>query len=609
MEIDLGRLVNSLPGLVWTAGPDGEAEMLGERWFAYTGLTREEAAGDGWRQAVHPDDRARLQSRWTAVLKSKEPAEMEVRLRRADGVYRWHLFRATPLRGDKGEAGWCGVGIDIEDQKRALSDLAARDEHYRAVADSIPSMISFMTPQGGVESINRHLSEYVGATIEDLEGYAVTKVVHPDDLERVIGAWMHAVETGEPYDIEHRIRRADGVFRWFHTHALPLRDAEGQTLRWYCLQTDIDDRYRAEALLKGEKRLLEMVARGVALRDVLSELCRQAEASAPESLCSILVIDPAGTRFQIGDGASLPEGYAALLERPILAGGGQTLGVFSLYRRGAEPPTPAELDLSDRFTDIAGIAIEHERADAALNRARADLTHMARVTALSALTASIAHEVSQPLSGIITNASTCLRMLAADPLNLEVARATAQRTIRDANRATEVIQRLRALFAKRAPAREEVDLNDAAREVLALSQSELQRRRVAVRTDFADALPRISGDRVQLQQVMLNLVLNAADALEGVEGRPRDLLMATRGEASGEVRLFVRDAGVGLDPAGAERLFDAFYTTKGQGMGIGLSISRTIIEGHDGRLWASANDGPGATFSFSIPATRTAGDA
>jgi signal transduction histidine kinase len=220
---------------------------------------------------------------------------------------------------------------------------------------------------------------------------------------------------------------------------------------------------------------------------------------------------------------------------------------------------------------------------------------------LGALTASIAHEVNQPLAGIITNASTCLRMLAADPPNLDGARATAQRTLRDGNRASEVIERLRTLFARKEPKTEPVDLNDAAREVLALSSSELQRHRVILQTDFTQGLPLVNGDRIQLQQVILNLTLNATDAMKEIDDRPRALLIATAHEDAARVRLSVRDSGVGIDPQSIEKLFAAFYTTKTHGMGIGLAISRSIIESHNGRLWASANDGPGATFSFSIP--------
>jgi signal transduction histidine kinase len=244
---------------------------------------------------------------------------------------------------------------------------------------------------------------------------------------------------------------------------------------------------------------------------------------------------------------------------------------------------------------------ERRLSEEALGKARSELARVARVTSLGALTASIAHEVNQPLAGIITNASTCLRMLAADPPNVVGARETARRTIRDGHRASEVITRLRALFAKKDPTAESVDLNEATREVITLSLSELRRNRVVLRTELAGDLPPVTGDRVQLQQVILNLLLNASDAMSGVDDRPREMVIRTARDDGDGVRLAVRDAGVGIDAQAVDKLFDAFYTTKRDGMGIGLSVSRSIIDGHQGRLWAEPNDGAGATFSFALP--------
>jgi signal transduction histidine kinase len=217
------------------------------------------------------------------------------------------------------------------------------------------------------------------------------------------------------------------------------------------------------------------------------------------------------------------------------------------------------------------------------------------------LTASIAHEVNQPLSGIITNAGTCLRMLDAVPPNLDGARETARRTIRDGNRASDVIRRLRALFRNEEFTPEPLDVNALTREVIALSLRDLERNRVALRSELADDLPTVSGDRIQLQQVILNLLRNASDAMVDVQDRPRDLLISTEREDGDRVRVSLRDAGVGIEPQSIDALLGAFYTTKRDGMGIGLAVSRSIIERHDGRLWAEPNDGPGATFSFSIP--------
>jgi signal transduction histidine kinase len=236
-----------------------------------------------------------------------------------------------------------------------------------------------------------------------------------------------------------------------------------------------------------------------------------------------------------------------------------------------------------------------------LAKAQAELAHVARVSALSTLTASIAHEVNQPLSGIITNASTCLRMLAADPPDVDGARETARRAIRDGNRASEVIARVRTLFTRKELATESVDLNAATREVTALLLGELQHNRVSLQLELAQDLRTVTGDRIQLQQVILNLVRNASDAMAAVDDRPRQLLIRTEDEDGDRVRVSVRDAGVGVDPQNLSKMLDAFYTTKSDGMGIGLSVSRSIIERHHGRLWAEPNDGPGATFLFSIP--------
>jgi C4-dicarboxylate-specific signal transduction histidine kinase len=240
-------------------------------------------------------------------------------------------------------------------------------------------------------------------------------------------------------------------------------------------------------------------------------------------------------------------------------------------------------------------------SEEARDKARSELAHVARAMSLGTLAASIAHEINQPLSGIVTNAGTCQRMLAAVPPNVDGALETARRTIRDANRASEVITRLRALFSRKETATESVDLNEATREVIALSLSGLQRNQVVVQAELAEDLPLVMGHRVQLQQVILNLLRNAADAMSTIDDRPRELLVRTERAEGNQVRLSVKDAGVGFAPEAADKIFEGFYTTKTDGMGIGLSISRSIIETHHGRLWATQNVGPGSTFSFAIP--------
>ena len=244
---------------------------------------------------------------------------------------------------------------------------------------------------------------------------------------------------------------------------------------------------------------------------------------------------------------------------------------------------------------------ERKRAEEALRKTQAELAHVTRVLTMGELTTSIAHEVNQPLSGIVTNASACLRWLAGDGPNLEEAREAARRIIRDGNRASEVIGRIRALAKKAGTEKERMDLNAAIQDVVALTQGEVRRNGVLLRTELAGDLPPVLGDRVQLQQVVLNLVLNGIEAMSTVGDRPRELVIQTQRGDVDQASVTVQDSGVGLDPKGGEKIFDAFYTTKGAGMGMGLSISRSIVEDHGGRLWALPSDGPGATFQFTVP--------
>lgn len=484
-EAKLRQVIDAIPTLAWCNLPDGSNEFLNRGWHEYTGLSPEESHGWGWQAVFHPDDLPPLMEKWGKMLVSGESDEIEARLRRYDGAYRWFLIRAQAFRDQAGNiVRWYGTSTDIEDRKRAEEALRDREQSLRLILDGIAGLVAIMSATGEVEAVNRQVLEYFGRSVEEMKGWSTSNAVHPDDLPGVISAWIHSVQTASPYDVDHRLRRADGVYRWFHARGLPLRDREGRVLRWYVLLTDMDDRKRAEE----------------ELRNAQSELAR-----------------------------------------------------------------------------------------------------VMRVMTMGQLTASIAHEVNQPLSGIITNASTCLRMLDANPPNLEGARETTRRTIRDGHRASDVITRLRTLYSKKEPALESMDLNEAAREVTALSSTEIQRNGITLRQEFADGLPLALGDRIQLQQVILNLLRNAADAMSTIDDRPRELLVRTEREGGNQVRLSVKDSGVGYIPEVADKIFQAFYTTKTDGMGIGLSVSRSIIEAHQGRLWATPNDGPGCTFSFAIP--------
>lgn len=640
MEIELSRLVDALPGLVWTTTPDGKSNFVNQRLREYCGLTLEQIRPDGWRIAIHPDDLPHAQASWYKFVAAGAPGEVDARLRRFDGVYRRFNIKTCPVTDASGRlVGWCGINTDIEERKlaeeallshqlaseRAQSDAALRlgEAQLRrayvhlAEAQRLSQTGSFTWDFSGdelfwSEELSRifELDPATAITIPVVRGF-----VHPEDLAS-FDSTVEGAAAGLDIDLAYRIVTASGAVK--HVRAVGHRvEYNADRPVFIGAVQDVTATKIAEEALKAREAELrqayaflteaqQLSRTGSYTWDALSN-----EEIWTDELYRIFELDP-GTRmtwsvvrqFVHPDDRLMIETTnerGIIGEEPdyfcrIITGTGALKHLHVVaHRTELVPDRPVYIGA---IQDVTASKVAEE----ALNRARAELAHVTRVMALSALTASIAHEVNQPLASLVTNASTCLRMLAADPPNLEIAQTTAQRTIRDANRASDVIQRLRSMFARKQPASELIDLTEAAREVLALSASEFQRAGVVLRSDFADALPSVRGDRIQLQQVILNLVLNATDAMRAVDGRPRNLWIATACDKPGQVRLSVRDEGTGIEPQNLARLFDAFYTTKSEGMGIGLSISRSIIQGHDGRLWAEVNDdGPGATFSFSIP--------
>lgn len=610
-ERNLAQIVNTIPGLAWSARTDGSAEFLNRHFLEYVGLAAEEAHGSGWARAVHPDDLQGLVAAWQEMLAAGRAGEAEARLRRADGEYRWFLFRTNPLRDDAGQVvKWFGVNTDIEDRKRAEEALRASEWKLRQLTETIPQMLWSATPDGAVDYCNARLLDYAGFSAEEVMGAGWVKLLHPDDVGPAKQAWLACIETGAPYQVEARtIHAADGTYRWLLTNALPLRDGYGSILRWYGTCIDVHDRKEAEAAIAASERSLAEII------DTIPAYVWSARSDGSTDHLNRHYLNYLGVRQEQVQGwgwsaAVHPDDLEAHVDtwKELLASGAagesQTRlrrfdGQYRWFLNRANP-------LKDGAGSVKwfGVTIDIEglkRAQDELREAQAELAHVTRVMTMGQLTASIAHELNQPLAGIMTNAGTALRMLTADPPNVDGARETARRTIRDAKRASEVIARLRALFARKTTASEIVDLNTAAQEVIALSANELQRNGIAFRAHLAEGLPCVTGDRVQLQQVILNFILNGAESMSGVADRPRELVISTAPEGNGRVRVAVKDAGAGFDPAAAEKLFSPFYTTKSNGMGIGLSVSRTIVENHHGRLWGERNRGPGSTFCFSIP--------
>jgi signal transduction histidine kinase len=418
---------------------------------------------------------------------------------------------------------------------------------------------------------------------------------------------------------------------------------------------DVTERKQAEALRDGESRILEMIARDARLEEILEKLVLVVEAQFTDLLCSVLLLDEDGQHVRHGAAPSLPASYnkaidgicigpkagscgTAMYRRepvvvtdilqdplwepyrsvaepyglracwstPILSHSGKALGSFAMYYREPRSPNPSETSALEMANHLAGIAIERKLARGErerLRQAQADLAHANRVTTMGELTASVAHEVNQPIAASLTNARTCLRWLAGDTPNLEEAREAAMRIVQDQTRAAEIISRIRLLFKKNTAQRELVDINEIIREMIVLLRGEASRCLITLRTELTEDLPQVMGDRVQLQQVMMNLTMNGIDAMADEEG-PRELVISSERVKDGQVMVSVSDTGVGLPAEQANHIFDAFFTTKLHGTGMGLRISRSIVESHGGRLWAEENIPRGASFHFTLSAVE-----
>ena len=514
----------------------------------------------------------------------------------------------------------------------------------------IPAMAWTARPDGSNVFPNKRWTEYTGLSAQDTMGSGWQVVVHPEDMEQHLSKWRVALAMGEPFENETRFRgNADGEYRWFLVRAVPLLDDRRHVLRWYGILTDIDDRKRREALLAGEKRVLETVAKGDSLPCILDSLCRLVEEHARDTLASVLLIEDG--RLKHGGAPHLPRAYVAAIDgvaigptvgscgtaahfarqvivsdiasdplwadfrdaalphslracwsTPIMSSEGKVIGTFAMYYRESRNPSPRDQEVIVQITDLAGVAIQARESERRYREAQVELAHANRVAALGQLTTSIAHEISQPIAAMVTHAQAALHWLAADPPDLEEVQQTLDRIVKNGNRAGEIIRQMRALIKKTAPRKDRLDINEALREAVALTHGEAIRNGVSVRMQLAEGLPPIAIDRVQLQQVILNLIINAIEAMSCVDEAPRDLALSTETIEADAVQVTVRDSGPGLAPAVMAHLFDAFHTTKANGLGLGLSICRSIIEAQGGKLWASANAPRGAIFQFTLPA-------
>jgi signal transduction histidine kinase len=609
----------------------------------------------GWSSSdpVHPEDLPHVIEVLTRALETGETYEVESRHRRFDGVYRWFHVRGFPLKDIDGSIlRWCVLLTDIDDRKQAEAQLAGEKRLLEMVAsggastDVLNELCKYVEDTAtdckcGIYLIDWRTAKFrLGAapglpsTFNDpVEGLTVTPNAGPCGVAALTKSQVIVTDVQADPRFQSATIRPLLLAHGLRSHwSTPIYSRAGQVLGTFAifqnhpssptqLQQDLISQGAHIASIAIERAMSEeALERSAVFLAQAQQLSRTGSFSWRVATDEITWSEELYRIYEFDLGITITFGVIRTRVHP------QDLTLYEKMveqaRNGADDfewqyrllmpdqsikymhaVAKATRDQGGQLEYIAAVQDVTTRrlSEEAVDRARSELARIAKVMSLGALTASIAHEVNQPLSGIITNASTCLRMLDADPPNVDGARETAKRTIRDGRRAADVITRLRALFTNKDAATELVDLNEATREVIMLSRTELERNRVITRTELAVELPLVTGDRVQLQQVILNLLRNGSDAMSSIDNRPRELMFRTEMEEGDRVRLSVQDAGIGFESQSLDRLFQTFYTTKDDGMGIGLAVSQSIIENHHGHLWATPNDGPGVTFSFSIP--------
>jgi PAS domain S-box-containing protein len=482
-EGELRTLVEAIPAYVGTALPDGSVDFISQSWLDYTGFSREHGTGPGWGGAIHPDDFDRVVAKWRAALAAEAPVEHELRCRRADGTYHWFLYRSHPLRDDGGNVvKWYGTLTNIDVLKEIEHALQMRERELIGIIETIPSMLWITSPTGEPTHNSQRLLEYVGVSFEEFVNRGWVSFIHPDDGEESAKAFFRALENGESYNVIHRVRRADGEYRWHQTRGEPLCDPHGRIIQWYGISVDIDERKRAE----------------------------------------------------------------------------------------------------DHLRDT-----------------RIKLSTASKIATVAELSASVAHELNQPLMAVLGNAQAAKRWLAANPPNLSETNASIERILRDIRSADETMQRIRALFKSEPYKKRDESVLDVIRESLRFIHEDPNKREVQIDLSIEGSLPSICIDRIQIQQVLINLISNAIEAT-GESANTANIRLKAFIAKEREVIVQVIDSGPGL--VDTEKIFDAFMTTKEKGMGIGLTVSRSIVEAHGGRLWAENNpDRDGATFNVALP--------
>ena len=611
--------------------------------------------------AVVPEDRSRVQGAIEGALDEGKPYECEFRVLQPGSEPRWVLAKGKTLYDGSGRpTRMLGVNVDITQQKNAEAlrreEAALRESEgrLRDMANAMPQIVWTAAADGRLEYFNQRWHDMTGASDSVILDQSWLSMTHPEDQEKTRDAWVHSVTTGEPCEVEHRLRVANtGEYRWHLARAHPVRDASGTIVRWYGSCTDIQDQKSVEQELRDIQQQLE--SRVTERTADLSAAVVALEAEIADRITAERALRSSEERFGKAFHSS-PHGITIIRQRDyrIVEVNEKWEMMFGYSRYDALGRTGEELNMivDERQSTAArmqleadGVLHEHEmelrtragailhvllvadtmemageqcfivnvrdvterkQAEVAAEAQRRELAHLSRVASLGELSGALAHELNQPLAAILANTRAAQRMMSRNSPDLVEIRAILEDIVVDDRRAGQVIGRLRTLLKKGETRTSEVSLNDLVEEVRDLLHSELIRRRVTTDIRLSRVKPVLLGDRVELQQVILNLISNACDAMAGRPADHRLLTISTSITPDGWVELAVQDRGTGIPPERLDQVFDAFFTTKTSGLGLGLAICRSIVNAHGGRLWAVNNPFGGATFHLALdPAGRS----